>query len=111
METTTEETQNATNQEQPEPIASQPDLSIIFAFFAQFLQSKEASNWSRLIRRIHSFNKIWDDIFQTIITIGIAIGVVWVLMLVQEKGLIDKSTFGVMFGTVIGYVLSWRFGK
>jgi hypothetical protein len=80
-------------------------------FFTTLFQSKELGRWSRLLRRIFSFKTIWDDIFQTIVTLAIAVLVVLVLVYVKDRDLIDKSTFGVMFGTVIGYVLSWRFGK
>ncbi len=102
-----EPTTNHSNTENPEQAASES----INDFFATIFQSKELGRWSRLLRRFFSFKTIWDDIFQTIVTLVIAILVVLVLVYAQDRNLIDKSTFGVMFGTVIGYVLSWRFGK
>lgn len=100
-----------TMSENPAPQQNQEPNQDILASLLSLLRSKESGKWSRLLRRIISFSKIWDDIFQTIVTIGIACLVVYILIYTHDHQLIDKSTFGVMFGTVIGYVLSWRFGK
>lgn len=53
----------------------------------------------------------WSKLIETIITIIVAIFLIIVLICLVRYNLIDKGSFGVMFGTVFGYLLSWRFGK
>jgi hypothetical protein len=53
----------------------------------------------------------WANLIETFITIVVAIFLITILICLVNNNLIDKGSFGVMFGTVFGYLLSWRFGK
>lgn len=77
----------------------------------EFLNSKEPQKWSRWLRWFASYKWKWSNHIEQLITMCVAGGAIWILIIVKDKDLIDKSTFGVMFGTVFGYILSWRFGK
>lgn len=53
----------------------------------------------------------WTYLIETFITLSVAGLLIGTLIWLINHDLIDKGSFGVMFGTVFGYLLSWRFGK
>lgn len=65
---------------------------------------------SQLLKLFRSQTK-WTYLIETVITFVVAVFLIVLLLWLVEQDIIDKSTFGVMFGTVFGYMLSWRFGK
>lgn len=65
---------------------------------------------SRLLNLFRSQYR-WANLIETVITIIVAIFLITILIYLVNNNLIDKGSFGVMFGTVFGYLLSWRFGK
>jgi hypothetical protein len=65
---------------------------------------------SRLLNLFRSQYR-WANLIETVITIIVAIFLITILICLVNNNLIDKGSFGVMFGTVFGYLLSWRFGK
>jgi len=77
----------------------------------QLLEHKEISPWLSTLREVFAFNKKWADLIETVITLIVAGFLVLILIWLVDHSYLDKSSFGVMFGTVFGYLLSWRFGK
>lgn len=65
---------------------------------------------SELLKLYRSQTK-WNSLTETIITLVVAVFLICSLIWLVDNNYIDKSSFGVMFGTVFGYMLSWRFGK
>ena len=76
-----------------------------------FTEHKEFKEWSKVFRKVKNFNGRYADPIEQGITISVAAGLILTLIYLNDKGIIDNSSFGVMFGTVFGYLLSWRFGK
>lgn len=70
-------------------------------------------NHQEIIKLIDFFRSQyrWANLIETFITIVVAIFLITILICLVNNNLIDKGSFGVMFGTVFGYLLSWRFGK
>lgn len=71
------------------------------------LNHKEISELLKLFRQ----QTKWKYIIETLITLAVAVFLIGSLIWLVDNEYIDKGSFGVMFGTVFGYMLSWRFGK
>jgi uncharacterized membrane protein len=71
------------------------------------LNHKEISELLKLFR----YQTKWTYLIETIITLIVAVFLIGSLIWLVDNDYIDKGSFGVMFGTVFGYMLSWRFGK
>jgi hypothetical protein len=71
------------------------------------LNHKEISELLRLFRH----QTKWTSLIETAITLLVAIFLICSLIWLVNYQYIDKGSFGVMYGTVFGYLLSWRFGK
>lgn len=71
------------------------------------LNHKEISDLLKLFRH----QKKWTNLIETGITQVVAIFFIGSLFWLLDRNYLDKGSFGVMFGTVFGYMLSWRFDK
>jgi hypothetical protein len=71
------------------------------------LNHKEISDLLKLFR----YQTKWTYLIETVITLLVALFLILLLIWLVDREYIDKGSFGVMFGTVFGYMLSWRFGK
>ncbi len=71
------------------------------------LNHKEISELLKLFRN----QTKWAYLIETGITLVVAVFLIGSLIWLVDHDYIDKGSFGVMFGTVFGYMLSWRFGK
>jgi hypothetical protein len=71
------------------------------------LNHKEISELLKLFRH----QTKWTYLIETVITLVVAVFLIGSLIWLVDHDYIDKGSFGVMFGTVFGYMLSWRFGK
>ena len=71
------------------------------------LNHKEVSHLLKLFRH----QTKWAYLIETVITFVVAAFLIGSLIWLVDHEYIDKGSFGVMFGTVFGYMLSWRFGK
>jgi len=72
-----------------------------------FLNHNEISALLKLYR----YQTKWSYLIETVITLLVALFLILSLIWLVDRDYIDKGSFGVMFGTVFGYMLSWRFGK
>lgn len=64
-----------------------------------------------LLRLVVKHDRKWSHIIETIVTLIVAALLISTLIWLVDNEYLDKGAFGVMFGTVFGYMLSWRFGK
>ncbi len=80
---------------------------VIWEKIKYLLNHKEISELLKLFRQ----QTKWSYLIETIITLIVALTLIGFLIWLVDHDYIDKSSFGVMFGTVFGYMLSWRFGK
>lgn len=71
------------------------------------LNHKEISELLKLFRH----QTKWTYLIETLITIIVSALLICSLIWLVKQNYIDKGSFGVMFGTVFGYLLSWRFSK
>lgn len=96
--------ENNTNTDKPEIINNEKEF---WDKAKYLLNHKEISKLLDLLR----FQSKWTYLIETSITLIVAIFLIGSLIWLVDKCYIDKGSFGVMFGTVFGYMLSWRFGK
>jgi hypothetical protein len=87
--------------------ASATDEKEFWDHLKYLLNHKEISQIIALARNQYK----WKYIIETSITLLVAGSLIATLIWLINHNLIDKGSFGVMFGTVFGYLLSWRFGK
>jgi hypothetical protein len=79
-------------------------------FWEKFQYVFDHKNVSSLLG-LWKFHSKWRHLIESGITILVSAGLISLLFYFWKWEIIDKSSFGVMFGTVFGYLLSWRFGK
>lgn len=65
----------------------------------------------RKVTSVFIFNFKWKHLIEAVITISVSTVLIIILILLCNWALINGSSFEIMFGTVFGYLLSWRFGK
>ena len=92
------------NPEKPQPSIGEKEL---WEKVKYLLNHKEVSHILKLFR--HQTKQVY--LIETVITFVVATFLIWSLIWLVDHEYIYKGSFGVMFGTVFGYMLSWRFGK
>jgi hypothetical protein len=75
--------------------------------FKEIINHGEFQKLTSLMR----YHSKWSPLIETLINLAVAGLLILVLLKLVDNQYIDRSSFGVMFGTVFGYLLSWRFGK
>lgn len=79
--------------------------------FKKLLENEEVKKVLGTVRKVWIFKTRTEHLIESIITIVVAGVLIALLGYFVSIGYIDKSTFGVMFGTIFGYLLSWRFNR
>lgn len=106
-----EEDQREMTEIKTNPIVSSEIKEInSWSSFWQFLDSKQGQYVFGLMKS-YVGNSWANTLVKAIFDIIIIIGIFWFLIFLADRKYIDGCTLSTVIGTVIGYVLSNRFGK